>query len=79
MIRAPEQPGARRRRLPPRIVGVAHVRRIRRFMNNADDPLPPHQIEIDAHQVIVRQVHDAVARAKGSRRKREQEQEKSAD
>src|SRR5438552_14189618 len=73
MVRAPQQPGLRRGRLSLKISPVALQAREGRFVNDADDALAFHRDKIDPHQIVMRQVHDAVAgdRTKWENRERE--------
>ena len=48
-------------------------------MNDADDALAFHGFEIDPHQIVVRQVHDAVAGERGNGPKQEQKENRNAE
>src|SRR5438067_1037807 len=61
MVGAPEQSGPRRRGLPGAVISIAIEPRISRFVNDADNSFPFHSLEIDPHQIVMRQVHDAVS------------------
>src|SRR6266403_632293 len=74
MVRAPQQPGLRRGRLSLKISPVALQAWEGRFVNHADDAFAFHRDEIDAHQIVMRQVHDAVA---GERAERHEQNEKN--
>src|SRR6266404_9513299 len=73
MVRTPQQPGLRRGRLSLKISPVALKAWKCRFVNDADDALAFHRDKIDAHQIVMRQVDDAVAGegAKWENRERE--------
>src|SRR6266446_7433617 len=61
MVRAPQQPGLRRGRLSLKTSPIALQARKGRFVNHADDAFAFHRDKIDPHQIVMRQVHDAVA------------------
>ena len=65
MIRAPQQTGSRRFQLSLGIAPVALQTRKARLVNDADDAFALHRHEVHSHQIIVRQVHDAVAGESG--------------
>src|SRR5437016_4318650 len=73
MVCAPQQTGLRRGRLSLKISPVALQARKCRFVNHADDAFIFHRDKIDADQIVMRQVHDAVAGegAKWENRERE--------
>src|SRR4029077_8659267 len=77
MVRAPQQPGLRRGRLSLKISPVALQARKGRFVNHADDALAFHRNKIDAHQIVMGQVDDAVAGEGGEWENRQRE--KNAD
>src|SRR6266478_9924374 len=79
MVRAPQQPGLRRGRLSLKISPVALQAWECRFVNDADDALAFHRDEIDAHQIVMRQVHDAVAGKGAEWEKREREKGSSEE
>src|SRR6266404_7440115 len=72
MVCAPQQTGLRRGRLSLKISPVALQAWECRFVNDADDALAFHRDKIDAHQIVMRQVHDAVA-GKGAERHEQNE------
>src|SRR5437899_3015637 len=61
MVCAPQQTGLRRGRLSLKISPVALQARKCRFVNHADDAFIFHRDKIDPDQIVMRQVHDAVA------------------
>src|SRR6266478_1496337 len=61
MVCAPQQTGLRRGPLSLKISPVALQARKCRFVNHSDDALAFHRDKIDPHQIVMRQVHDAVA------------------
>ena len=61
MIRAPQQTSLRRGGLSLKISPVALQARKCRFVNHADDAFIFHRDKIDPDQIVMRQVHDAVA------------------
>src|SRR5947207_5387136 len=66
MIRAPEQSGAGGGRLAGAVIRIAIEARVGGLMNHADNALAFHSFEIDPHEIVVRQVHDAVPCETGS-------------
>ena len=61
MIRAPKQTGPRGGGLSFNISPVALQSWKRRFVYQADNAFVFHRDKIDAHQIVMRHVHDAVA------------------
>ena len=80
MIRAPEQSGAGGGRLAGAVIRIAIEARIGGLMNHADNALAFHSFEIDPHQIVVRQIHDAVpcetGRTEGDERNKNASREK---
>src|SRR6266513_750806 len=66
MIRAPEQSGAGGGRLAGAVIRIAIEARIGGLMNHADNALAFHSFEINPHEIVVGQVHDAVRCETGS-------------
>src|SRR5438132_480060 len=59
VVRTPEQTGLERSHLSVQIFRVACERRVRGFMNYADDALAFHRAKIRTHHVVMRHVYDA--------------------
>jgi hypothetical protein len=62
--------------LPESILIVPNIGRITRFMNHAHDVLLNHEREVHPHEVVMREIHDAVApreRAGGSKNEKKKE------
>src|ERR1700730_16367245 len=77
MIRAPQQTGAHGVDLPFSISPIALQARKTRFVNHTDNAFVFHSDKIDAHQIVVRQVYDAVAGDCAKRKERKSEESAS--
>jgi hypothetical protein len=62
MVCPPKQTRASGRILSVTVISVTIEPRIRGFVNDADDSFALHFLEVDPHQVVVRQIDDAVRR-----------------
>jgi hypothetical protein len=74
VVRAPKKTGARRLSLASGIFIVAHVSRIGGFMYHTNNALVLHLLEIDPHQVVMRKVDHAVARARANQQRLQDKQ-----